>query len=185
MKKIIVISAFILGALSGHAQEKVMNVLKTDGTCSKMRVADLAQISFLTLDEGGKGLYVKTSGGETTAVLFESKPVVTVSGGKLIVKSEGEEPIEFEIADITEIVFGDESNFIDMTELENFTCILQHDGVLLRGIPVDVKPFVYSMDGRNIQIPPCRDSELRLNRDVLGTGIFIVKVGSFSTKIKL
>ena len=118
MRKFIVLATLSLAALSGQAQdapqqvrfgasasEKVMNILKTDGTCTQTRVADLSQISFLTVDEGGQGLVVKTLGGETAAVLFETNPIVTISNGKLIVKPSSDEAVEFEITDIAEILF--------------------------------------------------------------------------------
>ena len=185
MRKILVVATLFLGALSGQAQEKVMNIQKTDGTTNQTRVADLKQISFLTVDEGGQGLLVKTLGGETTAVLFETNPVVTISSGKLIVKSSSAEAVEFEITDIAEIQFGDASDASAISDLEGFACVLQDGGVLLRGIPNSVKPRVYSIDGRSLPTPHFRGGELRLSRATLGTGIFIVKVGTFSTKIQL
>lgn len=78
MRKILVVATLFLGVLSVQAQEKVMNVQKKDGTSAQTRVAELKQISFLTVDEGGQGLLVKTLGGETAAVLFEAHPVVTI-----------------------------------------------------------------------------------------------------------
>jgi hypothetical protein len=148
-------------------------------------VADLSQISFLTVDEGGQGLLVKTSDGETAAVLFETNPVVTVSNGMLKVKPSTGVALSFEITDIAEIQFGDASNSAAINELKGFSCVLQNCGALLRGIPKDVKPCVYSLDGRCLPTPPVQGGELRLSRATLGTGIFIVKVGKFSAKIKL
>ena len=83
MRKILVVAALFLGALSGQAQEKVMKVIKKDGSSAQTRVVDLKQISFLTVAEGGQGLLIKTVGGETAAVLFEAHPIVTVSDSKL------------------------------------------------------------------------------------------------------
>ena len=185
MRKILIIAAFSLGVLPGGAQEKVMNITRTDGTRTQTRVAELSQISFLTVDEGGQGLLVKTSGGETTAVLFEANPVVTIAGGKLTVKSDAAEPVEFEIADIAEMAFGDASEATGIRGPEGIACVLQDGGVLLRGIPGDVKPRVYSIDGRSIPTPPLAGGELRLSREALGTGVFIVKVGTFSAKIRM
>ncbi len=54
MRKILFVAMLFLGALTGRAQEKVMYVLKTDGTKSETRVADVKQITFLTLEEGNK-----------------------------------------------------------------------------------------------------------------------------------
>ena len=185
MRKILVVATLFLGVLTVKAQEKVMNIQKTDGTTSQTRVADLKQISFLTVEEGGQGLLVKTMGGETTAVLFETNPVVTISSGKLTVKSSSANSVQFEISDIAEIKFGDASDDTAVSQLEGFACVLQDGCVLLRGIPGGIKPCVYSTDGRSIPTPPFRDGELRLSRATLGTGIFIVKVGKFSTKIQL
>ena len=197
MRKILFVTASLLCVLSSQAQEaprrqarlgassseKVINILKADGSNAQTRVADLKQISFLTVDEGGQGLKVKTLGGETTAVLFETNPVVTVSNGKLIIKSSSADDLEFEISDIAEIFFGEAGTGIN--ELKGFTIVLQDGGALLRDIPKNVKPLVYSIDGRSLPTPPISNGELRLSRATLGTGIFIVKVGTFSTKIKL
>ena len=50
MRKIVVVAALFLAALSGQAQEKVMSIRKTDGTSTRTRVADLKEINFLTVD---------------------------------------------------------------------------------------------------------------------------------------
>ena len=184
MRKILFVASLFFGSLLSQAQEKVMNIQKTDGTIAQTRLADLKQISFLTVEEGGQGLLVKTSDGETTAVLFEASPVVTVSNGKLTVKSSSADPVQFEISDIAEILFGDASDDTAISEQEGFACVLQDGGVLLRGIPKGVKPSICSIDGRSLPTPPFSDGELRLSRATLGTGIFIVKVGKFSTKVQ-
>ena len=185
MRKILFIAILLLGALSGQAQERVMNVQRTDGTTAQTRVAELKQISFLTVDEGGRGLLVKTSGGETAAVLFEANPVVTVSNGKLTVKPSSGDALQFEITDIVEILFGDASGGTAISEPEGFACVLEDGGVLLRGIPEDAEPLVCTIDGRAFPAPPVRGGEMRLSRQALGSGIFIVKVGTFSAKISL
>lgn len=185
MRKILFVAALFLGVQYIQAQEKVMNVIKKDGTSTQTRVADLSQISFLTVAEGGKGLLVKTVGGETASVLFETNPVVTASDGKLTVKPSTTDAFEFEISDIAEIVFGEAPDAIADNELKGFACVLQEGGALLRGIPKGIKPRVYSLDGRIIPTPRIQGGELLLNRSTMGHGLFIVKVGSFSTKLKL
>ena len=109
-------------------------------------------------------------------------PVVTVAEGKLIIQSKSEENLQFEISDIEEITFGT-SGTSGISKLKGFECVLQDDGVMLRGIPKGVKPRVYTIDGRSVPTPPFLNDELRLSRSTLGSGIFIVKVGTFSTKI--
>ncbi len=184
MRKILTVATLLLCALTGRAQEKVMNVLKTDGSSSRTRVAELSQISFLAADEGSQGLTVKTVGGETAFVRFESNPVVTVADGRLLVKPSTEDAMEFEITDIAEILFGEAPDVTAIKGLSVFDCELRDDGVVFRGIPEGITPRVYSVDGRSLPKPLFHDGELRLSRETLGTGIFVVKIGSFATKIK-
>ena len=184
MRKILVLATLLLSVLSGQAQEKVMNILKTDGTSTQTRVAELKQISFLTVDGADQGLLVKTFEGETVAVLFETNPVVTISSGKLTIKPSSGETVQVLITDIEEILFGEASDPTAISKLEGYAFVLQDGGALLRGIPQGVTPRVYSIDGKSIPTPFFRDGELRLSRETLGTGIYIVKVGSFSTKIQ-
>lgn len=184
MRHFFVVTILFLSGLSVKAQEKVMNIQKADGTSTQVRVADLKQINFLTVDEGGQGLLVKTLGGETIAVLFEANPVVTVSNGKLVVKQSASDAVAVEITDIAEILFGDASGS-SVSELKGPDFVLQKGGALLRDIPKGTKPRVYSLDGRQLPTPAVQNGELRLTRETLGTGIYIVKVGTLSTKIQL
>ena len=185
MRKFLLVATLFASALAGQAQETVMNTHKKDGTTTQTRAAELKQISFLTVDEGGQGLIVTTLGGETATVLFEAKPVVTVGSGKLIIKPSAADAVEFEISDIKEIRFGDASDGDAVSTPRGFDFVVQEGGALLRGLPKGVKPRVYTLDGRSLPTPPVRGGELRLSRSSLGSGVFIVKAGSFSAKIKL
>ena len=184
MRKILAVT-LSLCILPIHADEKVMNIQKKDGTTMQTRVADLKQINFLTTNEGDQGLLVKTQNGETAAILFKTVPVVTIASGKLTVKSTYADPVEFEITDIAEIQFGDKSEVTAINLPKGLTCVLQEGGTLLRGIPEGVQPRLYSLDGRNLPTPPVEEGELQLNRSTLGSGVFIVKIGSLATKIQL
>lgn len=186
MRKILLLATLFIGVLSAQAQEKVMSIQNTDGTATRLRVADLKKISFLTVAEGGEGLLVKTKGGATTAILFEAHPVVTVSDdGKLKVKSDTADDVVFEISDIAELAFGEATGVLPVVESSGFSCVLQDGGVMLRGIPDGVLLRVYSLDGRSLPTPSIRGGEVLLSRATLGTGVFIVKVGPFSAKIQL
>lgn len=184
MRKTLFAATLSLCAFAGNAQEKVMNILKTDGTRIQTRVEELEQISFLTVSEGGEGLVVKTVGGGTASILFEESPVVTVEKGKLVIKPKTTDTVEFEITDVEEIVFGKKDDETAISKPEGFGFVLQNGGAVLKGIPEGTEPRICTIDGRAIPTPPLHNGELRLSRSTLGTGIFIVKVGTFSTKIK-
>jgi hypothetical protein len=73
---------------------------------------------------------------------------------------------------------------------KNFMNIVAIDGTNdisdIKFIPSDQQgAAIYSIDGRSLPTPSFSNGELRLSRATLGTGIFIVKVGTFSTKIQL
>lgn len=174
-----------LGALTASAQEKVMEVQKTDGTTARTRVAEVSQIRFLTVAEGGQGLLVKTTAGETAAVSFEARPVVTMADGRLTVTSGSADAVSFEIADIAEIIFGDTGDATAITDVKGLALVLQEGGALLRGIPRGVQPRLYDAEGRSLPVPAVRGGVLRLDRSALGRGIFIVKAGRFATKVRL
>lgn len=184
MRKILLVTALLIGSLSTQAQEKVMNILKADGTSAQTRVADLKQISFLAMEDGDQGLIVKTLGGETVGVRFQTNPVVTVVSGKLNIKSSDPDPVQIEITEIAEITFGEVAADA-LNDLKGFEFLLQEGGALLRGIPAGTQPRVYSLDGRQLPTPAIHGGELLLNRASLGKGIFVVKVGTFVTKIQL
>ena len=177
MRKTLLLASLFLGILHSQAQEQVMNIWKTDGTSTQTRVADLKQISFLRVDGANQGMQVKTLGGETVAVLFETEPIVTVASGTLVIKPDSTEALEIEISDMP--------NSITSSQAKTLSCIMQDDGALISGISKGITPRVYSTDGRRLPVPPVSNGQLRLDRSTLGTGIFIVKVGSLSTKIML
>lgn len=185
MKNLLLLMVMLLGTQLCGAQEKVMNVLKKDGTSTQTRVTELDKICFLAMECGDQGLKVKTTGGETVAVLFEANPVVTVTSGKMVIKSDNAEKVEVEVTEIEEICFGSTSDDTAIRELKGFTFVMQDGGALLRDIPQGEVPHIYTVDGRSVPTPPVRNGELLLNRASLGEGIYIVKVGAFCGKIKL
>lgn len=185
MKKLFVLATLLSGALMTQAQEKVMKVQKKVGTVSATRVADVKQITFLAIDAAEQGFQVNTLGGQTVAVLFETTPVVTLTSGKLTVKPQSGDTMQFEITDIAEILFNKGTDITSVSAPQGFACVLQEGGALLRNIPLGTTPHVYSLDGRMLPTPTVRGGQLRLSRSTLGPGVFIVKVGTFSTKIRL
>ena len=187
MKKLLAMATLALCTLSGFAQtEKTMCVQKTDGTYALTRVAELSKISFLSIDDPGKGLIVSTSVAEPVGVFFEDSPEVTVSAGKLIVASKSAaSPVEIEIDNITEITFGTPASVSVPGQDAGVECVLQPGAALFRGISEGTAAEIYTVDGRAVTAPAVVGGELRLDRDSLGSGIFIVCIGTFTTKVTL
>lgn len=96
MRQFLVEATIFLCALSGQAQEKVMNILKTDGTSTHTRVADLKQINFFTVDEGhdvmlekfNNGASFRTNINEVEEILFADTMYNLNSAGYRILESD-------------------------------------------------------------------------------------------------
>ncbi len=187
MKKLLAMATLALCTLSGFAQtEKTMCVQKTDGTYALTRVAELSKISFLSIGDPGKGLIVSTSVAEPVGVFFEDSPEVTVSAGKLIVASKSAaSPVEIEIDNITEITFGTPASVSAPGRDSGIVCVLQSGAALFKGIPEGRVAEICGVDGRIVPAPAVTGGELRLDSDSLGKGIFIVRIGTFTTKVTL
>lgn len=186
MRKFI-IAAFLLHApLTMLAQEKAMNILMADGSSSQIRVAELSEISFLSVNDRKDCLLLSTKASGEVKILFESHPVITASRGKLqITLSSPSDTMEYEISDIAEIRFSDSASVNSIKRIPGFSMVVRKDGVLIRGIPQGVVPGAYTTDGISVPLPDSRNGELMLSREALGRGVYVLKVGSFTTKIKL
>lgn len=163
-----------------------MCVHKTDGTYTLTRVAELNKISFLSIADPDRKLIVGTTVSDPVTVFFGDRPEITVSDGKLVVASKAaDSPVEIEIDNVTEIRFDKATSVSSTGEAGGIVCVLQSGAALFRGIPEDAVPEVYTADGRSVPVPPCAGGEMLLSRQKTGSGIFVVRIGTFTTKITL
>lgn len=186
MKKFYALAVFTLCALAANAQEKTMRVQNTDGTYTLTRVAEISRISFLSVADRGKAMIVSTVDSDPVTVLFEAQPEVTVSEGSLIISSKSTDTqVRIEINDISEIRFGEDISMSVPVATADIVCVLQGGSAIFKGITDGMKVNVCTIDGRSVPVPDCTGGELRLSRSNLGTGIFIVRIGTFTSKITL
>lgn len=94
MKKILVVAALILGALSTQAQDRVMKIQKKDGTNTQTRVAELKQVSFLTVDEGSNVLLEKRTSGAIFRTDVDDINEITYTEESYNVNSKGDRILE-------------------------------------------------------------------------------------------
>ena len=161
-----------------------MNILMADGSSSQIRVAELSEISFLSVNDRKDCLLLSTKASGEVKILFESHPVITASRGKLqITLSSPSDTMEYEISDIAEIRFSDSASVNSIKRIPGFSMVVRQ--VLIRGIPQGVVPQAYTIDGISVPLPGISNGELMLSREALGRGVYVLKVGAFTTKIKL
>lgn len=176
----------MLSTLAGQAQEKAMTLHRSDGTSTLTRVSEVSKITFLSIADQGKGMIVSTINSEPTTVLFEDQPEVSVSGGKLLVSSKASDsPVEIEIGDVAEIRFDKATALKAPDATAGIVCVLQSGAALFRGIPEGVVPEVCTIDGKHVPVRVNANGELKLSRSLMGTGIYVVRIGSFQTKVTL
>lgn len=190
MKKIHALALLALCTTGMNAQEKAMRVQMTDDSYTLTRVSELSKISFLSIADHYKGVIVDTKEGEPVTVLFDARPVLTMKNGSLVMTSDAaDSQLTIAIDDISEIRFGTATpTSIDGTAAattSGVTCVFGQGAALFRGIPEGIRPTVCTADGRNVPVDVCSGGEMRLSRETVGTGIFIVRIGSFTTKITL
>lgn len=187
MKKLYISAAMLLGVLAVNAQEKTMRVHNADNTYTLTRVSELSKISFLSIADKDRGVIVKTVNSEPVTVLFDKQPVISMEDGSMTVTSQSaDSPVTIQINDISEIKFGTPTpTSITGTTVKGVTCELLPGAALFRGIADGVRPMVCTIDGRILSAPSCDGGEMRLSRENVGAGIFIVRIGTFTTKITL
>lgn len=179
-------SAMALCLQTARAQEKAMCVQRTDGTTSLTRVADISKISFLSIADPGKSMVVSTKSSGNVAISFEALPKITMSGDNLVVTTATEEsPVTVEIEDVAEIRFGQPTSVKGVGGSLPVECVIRDGAALFRGIPEGADIHVYALDGQAMPVPPRQGGELLLDRNALGTGVYVVRIGASVTKITL
>jgi len=93
MRKAFIVTAIFLGVLSGYAQEKVMKILKTDGTSTQTRVAEIKEISILNepttmIMKTTNGAVVRTDADEVADITFSDTLYNLNSNGNRIMEAD-------------------------------------------------------------------------------------------------
>ena len=184
--KVLALMALLLCTMAVNAQEKAMCVQMNDSSSTLTRVAELKKITFLSIADKGKALLVNTIGGNHATILLDDQPEVTVAAGSLVVTSKAaDSPVKIEIDSIATMKFGDASSTKVSVLTAGIICSLQQGTATFKGIPSNSMIKVCTIDGGIVPIPRCTGGELRLTRASLGPGIYIVRIGTFATKITL
>ena len=135
---------------------------------------------------GSSVTVMNTIGGNHATILLDDQPEVTVAAGSLVVTSKAaDSPVKIEIDSIATMKFGDASSTKVSALTAGIICSLQQGTATFKGIPSNTMIKVCTIDGGIVPIPRCTGGELRLTRASLGPGIYIVRIGTFATKITL
>lgn len=138
--------------------------------------------------QAAEGITVYPALGEPVNFLFENEPEISFLADKLVVRTaQSKTPVEFEIDNISEITLGELSG-IDAeaaAELKGITATAEAGAVTFSNIPKGTAVTVYTLDGRKALTVMTTDGTCRIDRSKPGTGIYIVRIGAFSTKVAL
>ena len=146
-------------------------------------VATLTWLSASALD----GLTITPFTGDPVTFLYSQEPDISFIGKSLKITTIGSEaPVTLDMDNIKEITLGKSAGVEDLKDVQGIACMAQADGVIFTNIPANTKALVFSLDGRTTPVQTVgADGTLTLSRSELGTGIFIVKIGTFTSKVRL
>lgn len=132
----------------------------------------------------GMSLRVTPKTGDPVSFLFEQQPEVSFLAGSLRIQTAGNgQPVVFELNEIDHISFGDSSS-ASLPEEAGIRFFADSEGVHFLNIPLGLHAGIYDASGRALLSRTTTDPELHISRSSYPSGVYIVKIGSFNTKIK-
>jgi hypothetical protein len=134
---------------------------------------------------GASGLRVVPLSGESVIFLFDEQPEMSFDGTTLKITTASEQPISFEMDDVDYVDFVNQSRVTSVAATESGIKVSAVPGqITFSGISSTDQVCVYSLDGR-VVMQPSVDSQFVINRGDLPAGIYIVRIGRFTTKIAI
>lgn len=132
----------------------------------------------------GMSLRVTPKTGDPVSFLFEQQPEVSFLAGSLRIQTaDSGQPVVFELNDIDHISFGDSSS-VTQTEEEGIRFFADPEGVHFLNIPLGLPVGIYDASGRALLSGTTYEPELHISRSSYPSGVYIVRIGAFNTKIK-
>ncbi|MDE6278263.1 MAG: T9SS type A sorting domain-containing protein [Muribaculaceae bacterium] len=130
-------------------------------------------------------LIVTPVSGEAVRFVFEQEPEVSFVGSKLHVKTnDASNKAEFEIDNVASLSFDNSSDVSAATPGSGIVCSHRGDAVVFSNIPEPTAAAVYTVDGKMV-LSGVANETLTLDRSRLGAGLYIVRIGAFTAKVKL
>lgn len=130
-------------------------------------------------------LVVTPTSGEPVTFIFDDKPEVSFLAGKLqIVTAKDDTPVTFDIDDIAAISFDTTSGTDQLPAASTICCRSNASEITFYNIPAGTPAAVYTATGMQVLATVAHDT-LTLDRSAFASGVYIVKIGTFTAKIAL
>lgn len=130
-----------------------------------------------------EGLTVTTKSGTTATFLYVDKPEVTFPRGKVVITSEGSDPATFEIDDVAEIKLDTEAGVDCVEAAAGISFSIDGEGLHFYNVPAGARAIVANIAGVVILDRTVEYGLLTIGRDIFQKGVYIVRVGDFTTKV--
>ena len=137
-------------------------------------------------------LHIHTSTHGVVTVLLDDEPVLEFNDDRTVTASTpskpDSEPLTLDFDDIDKCEYGEPDDYTSSlieTTKSAITVRLDADGVTFGNLPDGAEIEVYAIDGTVVlRTNPGLDA-FRLDRQMLGHGVRIVRIGQFTTKLTL
>lgn len=132
------------------------------------------------------GLRVIPRTGEAVIFMFEEQPEVTFLAGKLQIKTTSQvSPTGFDLDDIESIDFTTPSKIDNAATDACIHISADNAGVHFTNVPADATAAIYDMGGACVTTTKVNDGTYHILRSDIATGVYVVKINEFVTKIAL
>lgn len=162
----------------------------------KLIFAALMLLSAFTMSAALTALHIHTASRGVVTLLLEDEPELTFNEDRSITvevtspSAEPTEPINLSFDDVEGCTYGDANDYVEdgvsSAVVDNDNEIVIHfDGnlVIFDGVPQSLTAEVYSLNGTKVANVPAMDGTVSLDRSTLGRGVYIVRIGTFVTKL--
>ncbi len=145
----------------------------------------LVSICGFAANEEPDAIRVKLNSGTPVVILLSSNPEVTYTSTGATITATGQNPVTLDFDDIEFIDFVKSSSVKDLAATEGAVKLqVSADALLVSGAKAGSELAIYTLDGRcvlNTTIP----ESYSVNRSLLNTGVYIVKINKSTFKIIL
>lgn len=139
-------------------------------------------------------LHIHTTSHGIITLMLDEEPELTFNDDRSItveVKSNPEaEPVSISFDEVETCQYGDKDDYDDSgidaaTSNEGITVKIGTDAVVITGLTAGIAVEVYDISGMRVTGATAAEGNFTLRRDSLGNGVYIIRAGSFVTKLSL
>ncbi len=131
-------------------------------------------------------LRIMSKNGSATTYLFDVQPELSFNGNVLVVTQAAQgSTASFELDDVDYYDFADVVSGVTAVDAASgITMQLSSSQATFQGVPQGAAVAVYTIDGRQVLATTATGGQVTIDAATVGGGVAVVRIGTFTTKIK-